>query len=265
MNTAIDNRYLEHKVFTQLIDYANFYNALSFHILGWVKHGTQAIMNLDTYVYSSMQGTLESIRDILIKGRINDSYSLLRKYYDATIINVYSNLYLSDNFSIDNFTVVQIDNWLRGINKLPEYRKMSKYIRDSTKLAPIITLLFADEKYKNIRERCNDHTHYNYYHNLLLNDNEIYLANNKRLNSLNRFSADLEDIFIQHLAFLFYLNEHYMMSSDYTDSLELGMEPEEGSQYFVAPFIQDIFNKVIKAKRADIAEEIKRNSSMELE
>lgn len=264
MNNDIDKNYLKHKVFGQLTDYADFYKTLSVHIMGWLTHGTKSIINLDTYVFSSMQGTLESINDILTKGRINDAYALLRKYYDSTIINLYSNLYLSDNFSIDNFTVKQIDNWLKGTETLPEYRVMSKYIKESPKLLPITNLLHQDKTYKDIRTRCNDHTHYNYYSNLLLNDNEIYLEN-KRLTSLDNFSSDLDDIFIQHLSYMLFLNDHYMMSSDYTDSLEMGMTPEEDSQYFVAPFIQDIFDKVIKTKRADIATEIKNKTAMKIE
>lgn len=263
MNERLGKEYLEHEVFGQLTEYADFYNSLSFSIMSWISQGTKAITNIDTYVYSSIQGTLESIKDILLKGRINDSYALLRKYYDSTIINVYSNLYLDDHFSIDNFIVTQIDNWRKGTDTIPKYRVMSKYIKYSPKLQAITTLLQKDKTYKDIRDRCNDHTHYNYYHNLLLNDNEIYLQN--RLASLDAFSKDLEDIFIQHFSYVFYLNDHYMMSSDYTDSLDVGLTPEEGSQYFVAPFIQNIFDKILKAKRPDLANEIKSNTAMKLE
>jgi hypothetical protein len=262
MNEISGTEYIEHKVFGQIAGYIDFYNTLSFSIMGWISQGTKGL-NIDTYVYSSIQGTLESIRDILLKGRINDSYTLLRKYYDSTIINVYSNLYLSDHFSIDNFIVTQIENWRKGIEKIPEYRVMSKYIKDSSKLQAITELLNADKKYKKIRDRCNDHTHYNFYHNLLLNDNKIFLQN--RLESLDIFSCDLEDIFIQHFAYIFYLNEHYMMSSDYIDSLDLGLTPENDSQNFVAPFVQNIFDKVIKIKRPDLANEIKNKTSMRLD
>ena len=67
--------------------------------------GTKAILNIDTYIFSSIQGTVDSIKTILTNGRINDSYALLRKYYDSTIINIYSSLYLQDNHSLENFIV----------------------------------------------------------------------------------------------------------------------------------------------------------------
>jgi len=260
----MDETYSEHSVFKHLSEYAQFYKNLSTSVMGWVTQGAKDfVLNIDTYVYSSIQGTLDSIKDILVKGRINDSYALLRKYHDSVIINVYSNLYLDDNFSIENFVVEKINNWLHGKEQLPEYRVMSDYIRKSEKLAKVNALLYKDNTYKEIRDRCNDHTHYNFYRNLLLNDNEIYLKN--RLGILNIFSKDLENLFILHFTYLFYLKDHYMMSSDYIDSMDLGLTPEEDSQYLVAPFIQEIFDKIIKKNRIDLALEIKGNTLMKLE
>jgi len=50
----------------------------------------------------------------------------------------------------------------------------------------------------------------------------------------------------------------------YIDCLDLGIQPEENSQYWVANFIQDVFDKVIKAKRYDLADEIKQHTIMQL-
>ncbi|HEV7424262.1 MAG TPA: hypothetical protein VGO21_03670, partial [Candidatus Paceibacterota bacterium] len=76
---------------------------------------------------------------------------------------------------------------------------------------------------------------------------------------------DIRNIFILHFAYIFYVNEHYMMSSDYIDALDCGMTPEDGSQYNVAPFIQEIFNSIIEKYRPDIALEIKLKTVMRLE
>lgn len=231
--------------------------------MGYVTNGLRGIINLDTYVYSSVQGTLDSIKDCLAKGRISDAFTLLRKYYDSTIINVYSNLYLSDKASIENFVVEQIDSWIRDQEKLPEYRVMSQYIRNSDKLKPITLLLLKDGTYKAIRNRCNDDTHYNFFNNVLRNDSEVHL--NDRLELLDIFSSDVEALFIQHLAYIFYLNDHYMASSDYTDYLEMDMTPPEDAQYWVAPIVQDVFTNVICKSRPDIADTIKKNTSMQLD
>lgn len=259
---SLGTDYLEHAVFARLREYASFYDGLSFHIMSWATLGTTAGLNMDTYVFSSIHGTLESIHDTLIKGRVNDAYALLRKFYDVTIINIYTNLYLEENFDLDNFIIAQINDWIKGTQQLPDYRIMSQYIRNSSKLRPITTLLVKDDSYKNIRNRCNDHTHYNFYKNLLINNNTVYLKNRTR--SLDTFVKDLDALFIQHFTYLFYLKDHYMMASDYMDYLELDMTPEPDAQYFVANFIQEIFDNTIKAKRPDLAAEIKAKTVMQL-
>ncbi|MGV8131256.1 MAG: hypothetical protein ACP5N7_04125 [Candidatus Pacearchaeota archaeon] len=232
-------------------------------VFSFFGSGTRAVFNIDSYIFSSIQGTIESIHTVLQNGRINDAYALLRKYHDSVIINTYSSLYLQENVSIDNLIVQKIDDWVQGKEKMPEYRVMSQYIKASEILKPINELLESDIRYKLIRDRCNDHTHYNFFQNILLNDNEIYLKN--RIASVEVFTKDVENIFILHFAYLFYIKHQYMMSSDYVDAMDCGLSPEDGSQYFVAPFIQEIFDSVVKIKRPDIAQEIKRNTLMKLE
>jgi hypothetical protein len=117
---TLGEEYLNHKVFEQLSEFIDFYNSLSYTTMSFVKLGTQTIINLDSYVFTSIKGTLESIKEILLKGRINDAYALLRKYYDCTIINIYTNLYLQDNFNIENFIVKEINDWILGKQRLPE-------------------------------------------------------------------------------------------------------------------------------------------------
>lgn len=115
-----DENYREHKVFTELSKYIDFYQSLSMSIINFATVGTTAFVSMDTYVYSSIQGTIDSIRTLLEKGRINDCYSLVRKYFDSVIINAYSNLYLQDNQNLENYIVEKVDNWLYGKEKLPE-------------------------------------------------------------------------------------------------------------------------------------------------
>jgi hypothetical protein len=257
-----DAQYQEHAVFNELDDYIAFYRDLADSVFLWVSQGTRAFANIDSYVFSSMQGTLASIHLILRDGRINDSYALLRKYYDSAMINIYSNLYLENHFALDNLVVQQIDNWRAGKTRLPEYRTMSRYVRSSSKVAPVTDLLFADDHYRRLRDRCNDHTHYNFYSHMLLNDKEIHQP--ARGKAIDEFSKDVRDVFVLHIAYLFWAKEHYMMSSDYTDSLECGMTPDPDSQYWVAPFVQVAFDQILAKCRPDVAAVIKRNTKMRL-
>ena len=164
-----EEKYRGHKVFSELDEYIDFYRGLSMSVMSFATMGTTAFVSMDTYVYSSIQGTVDSIKTLLEKGRINDCYSLVRKYFDSVIINVYSNLYLQDHRSIESYIVEKINNWLHGKEQLPEYRVMSQYIRKSINLKEVNDLLYATDFYKNVRDRCTDHTHYNYFQNVLLN------------------------------------------------------------------------------------------------
>ena len=74
-----DEKYQKHGVFEALERYAAFYESLAHSVFGFVSLGTRAICNIDSYLFSSIQGTLASIQAILRDGRINDAYALLRK------------------------------------------------------------------------------------------------------------------------------------------------------------------------------------------
>lgn len=251
-NVDLGKEYLEHKVFDLLDEIKEFYKDLSFSVYQFGKLGIYGMGNIDSYMFSSMQGTMESIRIILKSGHVNDAYSLLRKFHDCIMINVYSTLFLEDNFSMEMLVVKQIDDWLKGNEKIPSFKKMNKYIQRSTKLEEINSLLSEEDRYKNIRESCNNNTHYNFYKNVLLNCSDIRIENRHR--HLDMLEYDIEQLFIFHLSYLFIQSEHYMTSSDYMDYLEMGMEPEEDSQYWVSNAAQNVFDKYIKSIRPDIAE-----------
>ncbi len=257
-----DQEYQNHAVFGEIDRYIAFYESLAHSVFQFVSMGTKAICNIDSYVFSSIQGTLTSIRTILRDGRINDAYALLRKYHDSAVITVYSNLFLEDHFNVENFVVRQIDDWLKGATQLPEYRVMSEYVRKSPQVAPITELLFSDDRYKRLRDRCNDHTHYNFYRNVLLNDADIHLSDRRK--ALDQFAHDVRDVFILHVSYLFFAKDHYMGSSDYIDFLECGLTPEADSQYRVAPFVQDVFDTIVTQHRPDLAKRIKDHTSMQL-
>lgn len=259
----MDKNYLNHPIFEQLSKYKDFYGDLSVSVMGIPPLGISTIYNHDSYIFSSMEGTLDSIREILISGHINDAFALLRKFYDAAIINIYIILYLEEYFNIENFVVEKIDNWINGKESLPDIREINNYLKNSSKAIPIYHLLDKDKRYKELRNRCNDHTHYNFFFNAVLNDNQIYLE--KRVSYLNLLSNDLKNVVIYHLSYLFYLKDKYMMSSDYIECLEEGLQPEEDSQYLVAPFIQEFFDSEFKVSRPDIVEVIIENTAMKLE
>jgi hypothetical protein len=254
--------YANHHAFSDLSNFADFYRQLSMSVFRFSTMGTSAVCNIDSYLYSSIEGTLRSIRETLAAGRMGDAYTLLRRYYDSTVINIYATLYLRDHFSLDQFVVERIQKWLSGDERLPEYRVMSQYIRSSKQLQPINDLLYATSKYKLLRDRCNDLTHYNFFEYVLLNDGDVYVRS--RGQWLDNIAEDARDIFVMHLGSVFFLSDHYMMSSDYLDALDFGERPEDGCQYWVAPFVQETFDKVIGKVHPALSAVIKAHTSMQL-
>lgn len=259
-----DNKdYAEHKVFADLEYCIQFYDSLSFSVFSTLPaYRTNILFNTDAYIYSSIQGTLKSIQLVLKNGQIGDAYALLRKYYDSAIINVYTNLYLENNRNQEEATVKEITSWFNDTRQLPSYGKMLEYIHSSSTLKPITDLLNADDRYKKIRDRCNDSLHYNFFQNFIINDNQMYFPDRSKW--LDVLSEDTKAIFILHMGYIFFLHDHYMKSSDYIDALEVGMAPEKDSQYWVAPFVQDAFNDIITRERPEITALIKQNSYMQL-
>lgn len=267
MDTS-DAHYREHAVFSDLVRYAGFYRDLADGIFQFASMGTTAACNIDTYVFTAIAGTLDSTGAVLRAGQINDAYSLLRKYHDSIVINIYSNLYLRDHFAVEPLTpesiiVRQVNDWLHGKSRLPEFRVMSQYIRDSKSVKELNVLLHKDGRYKAIRDRCNDHTHYNYFANVMLNNSEVHLPNRRRV--VDQFQSDLRDLFVLHLGYSLSVNDHYMMSGDYMDYAECGEQPPDECQFWVAPYVQRIYDAVLRTHRPDVADLIKLSTRMHLE
>ncbi|NNG80790.1 hypothetical protein [Acinetobacter sp. ANC 5378] len=99
---------------------------------------------------------------------------------------------------------------------------------------------------------------------------EVYLMMNthvvdkKRNEKLDQFLRDIRYVVLLNLSYILYLNPHYMTSGDIFDYHDSGIKPPDNLQYEVAPFIQNIFDSLIKVEAPLIAKLIKSNSSMKL-
>ena len=76
----LSQAYKEHICFKELEEMMTFYECLSERASYFVQSGTKGIINYETYVFMSIQGTLDSIKELLLIGRINDASVLVRKF-----------------------------------------------------------------------------------------------------------------------------------------------------------------------------------------
>lgn len=259
-----DKEYQSHEVFSLLDSLIEFYNAV--YMLGpaFITQGIMAagILNVDNIVCGALAGSLNSVEVVLKEGRVNDAYALLRKYHDGIITVIYVNVYIAENYSIDNIVVKRIQDWVNNKQKLPSTEKMMKVIRRHKPLEDLEKLFDFDGLYHKIRRLTNGNTHYNKLYYLWLNNNMIYNPN--RIKELNKIYSCILHMFIFHFSYMYSLNPHYMMSSDYVDALDLGLKPEEAMQYWVAPYVKDVFDKYIVKKQPAIADYLKNHTYMEL-
>lgn len=261
--------YVEHKIFSILNDLMEFYDSLSFNVIRFLHPGIASHIwyNIDTYLYSSIGGTLDSIRLVLEKGRISDAFSLTRKYHDTVVIDIYKSMYAKkhQDMSVDNWVVKEINDWVNNKGRLPWYDAMMKYIKQYNEFDTLLSYFDFGEtdKYSNIRKVCNNYNHANSFYYIAMNDNNIF--NKHRIEELTRISDCVKDIFIFHFAYCIFLNPHYIMASDYTDALDCGASPEEGSERWVAPFVQEIFDKYVKTRCPELAVYITKNHAMQFD
>jgi guanylate kinase len=59
IENELGTEYTQHSIFEQSKFYSNFYDLLTFSIMHFISMGTKSFLNIDTYVYSSIKGTIE--------------------------------------------------------------------------------------------------------------------------------------------------------------------------------------------------------------
>ena len=71
-------------------------------------------------------------------------------------------------------------------------------------------------------------------------------------------------IFAIHFSYTYIQHPEYYSSLDYVNDLDNGSEPIDGSQYWVALIVQEVFDKYIKTEYKDVADYLVKKELMEL-
>lgn len=191
--------YLKHKVFDDLKYMMEFYDSLSCSCYSFVASGTKGIVNYASNVYSAIEGTLDSITTLLTKGRINDAYTLIRKQFDDILLEIYMDVTLKDKFSLDNYIVEEVNEWIQGKHRIPKSDKILKYLKTSESTRDLYPLFRWDTYLKKNRELLDDSVHSNRFHLMLLNCNKVYLDDRER--HLKCFEPAILIALVIHLSF----------------------------------------------------------------
>jgi hypothetical protein len=180
----------------------------------------------------------------------------MRMIYEDIFTYIYLEVKIGDERG-DN----DIEQWIQGKKKLHSLnikRLLSFLTRNNSEIKKCFDLLDVSGKYIDIKSYCNDYVHNNRLSNLILNTDCLMDGTAH----YERMSAYVEALKCLLFAVICILKPHYASSSDYMDHAELGLSPPEGSQYWVAPFMQEEFDRLYASNRK-LAEVILGSSCME--
>lgn len=263
-NLQLSKAYREHSLFKELDEMMHFYECVSDRAFYFIPSGTKGFPNYETYYFMSIQGTLESIKVLLQKGRINDSLVLVRKMFDDILTEIYFAVILKEKYDITKSLYVEdVQKWLESSFRIPSLKKILKTIETSSYTKDLYPFFGWRTYLEHNRQFLDDSVHANKYSRVLYNCNTVYLKD-KREKLLSSISVILNQLMMIQVAFIFHLNPAYLMASDYIDYLDCGGTPPEGSENWIAPFAQDAFDRYIKAY-GKLASFIKETCSLQIQ
>ena len=260
----LSQAYKEHICFKELEEMMTFYECLSERASYFVQSGTKGIINYETYVFMSIQGTLDSIKELLLIGRINDASVLVRKFFDDILAEIYFAVTLKEKFDLTKgLYVEEVQKWLESKYRVPTLKRILDIIKKSVYTKDLYPLFGWETYLQHNRQILDDCVHTNSYRNVLFNCNTVYL-NKDREKRLDGILTILKQIMTIQVAFVFHLNPVYLMASDYIDYMEMGKIPPVGSDSWISPYGQDAYDKYIKPN-IKLSEFIKDTCFLEIE
>lgn len=227
----------------------------------------------------SAMNTVVAIDFCCGRGAYSDAYALIRKYRDDLmqylfVLNVIKNVHgLTQEelgkFSLDSESLIKMieldfgiltsgkrkndaelamESWMYNDLELDEHSGMRRKFFDTSKYKDY--LMSSNQHVDNIMEnflgtvwKSEDRKLNNYVHTngiKYLMDNYVYQPKKElRDKELIESLQNITDIFLSLLAVIDSTKFH---SSDYLDALEMDMQPEEESQYWVLPCIVEYIN-----------------------
>ncbi len=274
-------KYYNHKIFELLEDLYYFYGFIADSSCstadGILITGKYSVGNT---IYSSIQGTLESIRILIYAGRLNDVFALSRKYDDAILTALYVIILIQQDESkiIETeeelnsiFTNSYVREWTSEGKQLywkckKPKSEIEKIDKDMWKLLGLQSNNSSSckEYENNERQKYNDNVHYNSLSIFSNNDTESLKQNDRGLLLLEQLYNLLMQSFAIHFSYLYLMKPHLYRSCDYVCSIEEGIQPESGSEFWVASIVQDVFDKYFKIQYKDAADYLISKNLMNL-
>ena len=265
--------YYSHPIFELLKDLQSFYDFLSYRSCDYFKGILLTGKIVSSSIFESIAATIESIYILTYIGHLNDAFSLIRKLEDALFLSLFIGCEIDEaelkiactSISIREIIVNnKVAKWCKTGGKL--YNNLEDLLKKIHIDAELRSLLNLDSQEKNSknkeeRQKCNDNVHYNSLRTFEINNNN---CRDKSI-YLNQLFNIVVRLLTENFSLLYCIHPEYYSSEDYGFSLDEGDIPEEGSQYWVASIVQDVFDKYIKPYDKSIADYLINKDLMNLE
>lgn len=234
-------------------------------------------INFNNDIFWSISNTLDSIKLLLSFGRINDAFSLIRKYNDAVILHIYAlivsekeeQMFFEENHSL---YINIVNKWVNGgghlIEKNEYESKDKRFLSVIQDRDVVLSKLLFNKKirkeYGRKRNISNDNVHYNNWNTFRFNNDSI-IDYPISLALLAEAHETIRLLFVIHFAYLILLKPVVMCSHEYQDALEIGLQPIGETTNQAAQFVIEMFEKYVVAFDNKLANYLRDCNSLELQ
>lgn len=247
------------KEFIYDFDFLNFNR--SYYFDG--ENGITSISN----ILDSAHRSLHSIQLCCENCNLADAHTLIRKYRDDLFFYLYI-LYVKSNSDIFSENEINkheknIIKWSKDNLKDLNINEILIYIGKSNIAKEAISKYKLQKSFKKISDDLNNFVHSN--GKSFYNKSYQYYCNTKSIKeNTDKIKYEIDYITSIFLFLLILIRGDYIASTDYIDSLEIGIEPEDGSQYWVAPFISEYINTKMLLVSEEWGEYLRDKSFMDI-
>ena len=222
------------------------------------------IISIQT-VFTSFELTAGSIVSCCQFGCFADAKSLLRKFRDDMFFYLYLVVYDQNKQSIlskSNITEMEnnIERWIRNDLSDLQIGDVLKAIAQSPATKEAVQKYNLKAYFDRLGARLNNYVHSNgikYY-----NRNVVTYKDDELQEHLNSILEDMRFITVTFVFLLTLCAPYYISSTDYVYYLDCGMEPQEDSQYWVAPFVTNFLKENLNLIDKSCIDYLRDNTSM---
>lgn len=217
-----------------------------------------------TELLDSTVMTLKNIKSCLANGSLSDAYTLLRKVRDESLLFLYFLTIVKSHYSNRvniNKQIKHLFDWYDSKISYIKNEDIFNYIRNYQNVDSVISEHNLDTEWEALRIKLNDYVHTKGRRNAFSNYSQIYDYES----GFEEIREDIKYVAVSFIFILLLIDDTIIMSTDYIDHLEMNMTPPEGSQYEVAPIVQNFINTYLKSYNNELVYFIKETSIMNIE